>query len=58
MSAVIDDPVYAGLTGALRDFYIRSQHVLDTLLAEKGISWARMKLIYFIRTRAAYVRST
>ncbi|MGF2506635.1 MarR family transcriptional regulator, partial [Ralstonia pseudosolanacearum] len=49
MSAVIDDPVYAGLTGALRDFYIRSQHVLDTLLAEKGISWARMKLIYFIR---------
>ncbi|AQW30942.1 MarR family winged helix-turn-helix transcriptional regulator [Ralstonia syzygii subsp. celebesensis] len=56
MQEFVDDPAYAGLTGALRDFYIRSQSVLDKLLAEKGISWARMKLIYFIRLQGS-VRS-
>ncbi len=56
MQAFADDSAYAGLTGALRDFYLRSQRVLDKVLAEQGISWARLRLIYCIRLQGS-VRS-
>lgn len=48
MRQATDDLAFTRLAEALRDFYIRSQSVLEKLLAEEGISYAKMRVIYFI----------